>query len=77
MQMEEVIEVVHQDKSVTLESVEKTEKKQAVIAVEIVNLLAKKKCTIDDAREILNMAERTIRGTSKVQEFDWVPVDLH
>lgn len=52
-----------------------TAEKQVDIAVEIVNLLAKKKCTIDEACEILNMAERIIKSTSKVQKFDWTSND--
>lgn len=50
---------------------EKTAKEKAVISVEIVNLLSAKKCTINEADEILKNARWTIEHTSMVQSFKW------
>lgn len=50
---------------------EKTTEEKVAIAVEIVNLLSAKKCTIDEAYEILNSAKWTIEHTSTVQKFEW------
>ena len=50
---------------------EKTNEEKASIAVEIVNLLVDKNCTIDEAKDILNGARWTIEHTSKVQKFEW------
>lgn len=50
---------------------EKTAEEKVAIAVEVVNLLSTKKCTIDEAYEILNNAKWTIEHTSKVQKFKW------
>lgn len=41
------------------------------IAVKIVNLLSEKKCTVKDAFEILDNAERVIKSTTTVQSFEW------
>ncbi|MEE1005942.1 MAG: helix-turn-helix transcriptional regulator [Acutalibacteraceae bacterium] len=50
---------------------EKTTEEKVGIAVEVVNLLSAKKCTIDEAYEILNSAKWTIEHTSTVQKFEW------
>lgn len=50
---------------------EKTTEEKVGIAVEVVNLLSAKKCTIDEAYEILNRAKWTIEHTSTVQKFEW------
>lgn len=49
----------------------KTSEERVAIAVEVVNLLSTKKCTIDEAYEILNNAKWTIEHTSMVQKFEW------
>lgn len=49
----------------------KTTEEKVAIAVEIVNLLSAKKCTIDEAYEILNSVKWTIEHTSTVQRFEW------
>ena len=50
---------------------EKTAEEKVKIAVEVVNLLSAKKCTIDEAYEILNSVKWTIEHTSTVQRFEW------
>ena len=50
---------------------EKTTEEKVGIAVEVVNLLSAKKCTVDEAYEILNSAKWTIEHTSTVQKFEW------
>ena len=53
------------------DNVEKTTEEKVGIAVEVVNLLSAKKCTVDEAYEILNSVKWTIEHTSTVQKFEW------
>ena len=55
----------------TENQIAKTSEERVAIAVEVVNLLSTKKCTIDEAYEILNNAKWTIEHTSTVQKFEW------
>lgn len=50
---------------------EKTAEEKISITVDVVNILAEKNCTVDEAREILNSAKWTIEHTTKVQKFNW------
>ena len=50
-------------------SVEKSREEKAKIVLEVVNLLAEKNCTIDDASEIVNCVRWTIEHTSTVQKI--------
>lgn len=50
---------------------EKSREEKLAIGVEVVNFLAEKNCTIDEAKEILDSAKWTIEHTSTVQKFEW------
>ena len=43
----------------------------AEIAKEVINLLADKKCTVEDADNVLRIAKLGIDGTSKVQKLEY------
>lgn len=44
---------------------------KAMLMHDIVNFLADKGCTIEDAEDILNGTMRSIRSTSKVDKLKW------
>ena len=50
---------------------EKTAEDIALIAKEVVNLLADKKCTIDEADNILRIARMSIDSTSMVHRLNY------
>lgn len=81
IEMEEVVAVIHKDKSITLEPVKKhlgalernsplSESERLEIAREIINLLANKKCTAQEAEEILHSAKLGVAGSAIVQHLD-------
>lgn len=50
---------------------EKTAKDIALIAKEVVNLLADKKCTIDEADNVLRITKMSIDSTSMVHRLNY------
>lgn len=50
---------------------EKTAEDIALIAKEVINLLADKKCTIDEANNVLRIARMSIDSTTIVHKLDY------
>ena len=50
---------------------QKSKEEMCAISVDVVNFLAEKNCTIDEAKNILETAKWTIEHSSKVQKFKW------
>lgn len=50
---------------------EKTAKDIALIAKEVVNLLADKKCTIDEADNVLRITKMSIDSTAMVRKLEY------